>query len=158
MEWPRAISGFGGFEAHGSTRASSPRFAEGESELKHQRLSIGSFPVFGNESRSNISRGLAAILAFLLASAAGPAHAAGVFYVDKNDPNAVDSPSSGTLAKPYRTISGADHYRGGPGTTIIVKTGMYTGQVTINRSGTVDSAYVIQAANDSVTVDGTNDF
>src|ERR1044072_6354953 len=88
---------------------------------------------------------------------AGPASAAGTFYVDTDNPSASDA-GPGTEAQPYKTISAAARIRGGPGTTINVKTGIYYEQVTIDTSGTPAQPYVLQGLGPAVILDGADDF
>ena len=96
-------------------------------------------------------------LAFSLALAASPALAAGTFYVDANHPNG--SPAGpGTVDNPYSTISTAAAAQGGPGTTIIVKPGIYREQVTVGASGVAGSPFVIRASEPGVVIDGADLF
>ena len=80
--------------------------------------------------------------------------AAGTYYVDVDNPNANDA-GPGTEAEPYRTIGTADHIRGGPGTTILVKPGTYFEDVRIDHSGSAAEPYVIRASGTGVVMIGT---
>ena len=93
----------------------------------------------------------------LMSCITAPAWAAGTFYVDRNNPNASDT-GPGTEAIPYKTIQAACNARGGPGTTINVKTGTYREQVTIDDSGTAGNPYVIKAITKPVLIDGSDDY
>ncbi len=85
------------------------------------------------------------------------AGAAGTFYVD-NSSLACSNSGPGTEAQPYCTISAAVAARGGQGTTIIVKPGVYREQVSIPSSGASGSPFVIKAQGPGVVVDGADVF
>ena len=85
------------------------------------------------------------------------ARAAGIYYVD-NTSAACSNSGPGTEAQPYCTISAAVSARGGPGTTIYVKPGIYREQVNLSVSGASGSPLVIQALGGTVTIDGADDF
>ena len=116
----------------------------------------GPFRMMG-AARKQFGRRLGAPLAIVSVLVAGPATAAGTFYVDTNNPSANDA-GPGTEAQPYKTISAAARVRGGPGTTIIVKPGVYGEQVTIDTSGTAAQPYVLQGLGSGVLLDGSDDF
>ncbi len=98
----------------------------------------------------------ACLVAGLIASSGSPAGAA-TYYVDRLSPTCSNS-GAGTEAQPYCTISAAVNARGGPGTTIIVKPGVYPEQVTITTSGISGSPLVLRASAGGVILDGTDDF
>src|SRR5207244_2802043 len=100
---------------------------------------------------------LAARLSMLGLFAATPALAAGVFFVNKSSPTCSDA-GPGTEAQPYCTISGALAARGGPGTTIRVKPGLYRESVTVPVSGASGDPLIIQATGGTVNIDGAEDF
>ena len=83
-------------------------------------------------------------------------HAAGTYYVDRSSPCSDLGP--GTEALPYCTITGATVARGGPGTTILVKPGVYPEQVSIGVSGALESPFELRALPGGVVVDGADDF
>ncbi len=125
-------------------------------ELKLQRLCIGSLR-HQRSASNHSSRRFAAVLLGALVCLAPPVWAAGTFYVDVNNPNANDS-GPGTEVIPYRTIHTAARIRGGPGTTILVKPGIYREQVTVEKSGSAAQAFVIRAQASPVILDGSDDF
>ena len=98
-----------------------------------------------------------AFLASLLAILPIPAGATGTFYVDNSIPSCSDA-GPGTEAQPYCTISAAVAAQQGPGTSIIVKPGVYRESVTITASGSAFDPFVIQANGPGVVVDGADDF
>ncbi len=103
---------------------------------------------------------LAAIV--LLTSAgprSGPAVRAGVvtYFID-NTHGACSDPGPGTPAQPYCTISAALAAHNEPGARFLVLAGTYREQVLVPFSGLPGAPIVIEAANPSVTLDGTNDF
>ena len=124
--------------------------------MNRERLQTGWFLSHPLSPIHNLRRS-AACLTLLLTCVAGPAGAAGTFYVDRNNPNASDT-GPGTEAIPYKTIQAACNARGGAGTTINVKAGTYREQVTIDDSGAAGSPYVIRAITKPVIVDGADDF
>jgi hypothetical protein len=95
----------------------------------------------------------------LLLPAIGPAvaRAAGTYYVDRSSPNCSDT-GPGSEAQPYCTIAAAVSARGGPGTTLLVKPGVYREQVTVGASGAAGSPLVLRAPEGGVTVDGADDL
>ena len=98
-----------------------------------------------------------ALSAAFLVATSGLAFGAGTYYVDNSSPSCSNS-GAGTEAQPYCTISAAVSARGGPGTTIYVKPGIYPEQVSINVSGVAGSPFVIQALGGPVTIEGAEDF
>jgi parallel beta-helix repeat protein len=91
-----------------------------------------------------------------LCAAASPAGAA-TYYVDNQSPDA--SPSGpGTPAQPYATITAAVAAHAGPGTTILVRPGLYREQVSITASGADGDPFVIRAEGPGVVIDGSDDF
>jgi hypothetical protein len=109
-------------------------------------------------SRSAVSTFVAgaALATALLLVPRTSALAAGVFYVD-NASSACSNSGAGTEAQPYCTIAAAVAARGGPGTTILVKPGVYREQVSVNASGQSGSPFVIRALG-AVTIDAADDF
>jgi parallel beta-helix repeat protein len=95
-----------------------------------------------------------AILALALL-APGNTRAAGTFYVDNSAPCSNNGP--GTEAQPYCTITAALTKQGGPGTTILVKPGVYREQVTVPVSGAPGDPLVIRALG-LVAIDGSDPF
>ena len=83
--------------------------------------------------------------------------AAGTFFVDGADPGCSDT-GPGIEGTPYCTITAAAAARGGSGTTILVKPGIYREQVTVPFSGAAGSPFVFQALGAGVVVDGADDF
>ena len=93
------------------------------------------------------------LLALVLA--ASPALAVGIFHVDASHPNC--SPAGpGTVDSPYCTINGAAAAQGGPGTTLIVKPGVYREQLGVAASGVAGSPFVIRASGPGVVIDGAD--
>ena len=100
---------------------------------------------------------LAWLAAGLIAGSASPLYAA-TFYVDRTSTTCSNS-GAGTEAQPYCSISAAVTAHGGPGTTILVKPGVYPEQVTIGTtSGIPGSPLLLRAAGSGVVVDGADDF
>ncbi len=97
---------------------------------------------------------VAAALSSLIATAA---FAAGVFYVDNSGGSCLDS-GPGTESQPFCTISAAVAAHNGPGTSILVKPGLYREQVTVPASGAPGDPFVIQALGGPVTVEGSDDL
>jgi parallel beta-helix repeat protein len=85
------------------------------------------------------------------------AQAAGTFYVDASNPSASDF-NPGTEALPFLTISGASAAQNGPGTTILVKPGLYRETVHVPASGTAASPFVFRATAPGVILEGADDF
>src|SRR5688572_15541517 len=87
-----------------------------------------------------------------------PARAATVIHVDRGQADCRDS-GPGTVATPLCTIR-AGAARAVAGDTVLVASGTYSGQVSVNRSGAAGLPIVFRAANGaSVTVrGGTNGF
>jgi len=79
-----------------------------------------------------------AVCWMLLLLGPGAAIGAGTFYVD-NTSASCSSTGPGTEAQPYCTISAAVAAQHGPGTTILVKPGIYREMATINFSGVAGS-------------------
>jgi parallel beta-helix repeat protein len=98
---------------------------------------------------------VALVLAAALAIAPRTAHAAGTYYVDNSGNAPCSNNGPGTEAQPFCTITAALNKVGGPGTTILVKPGRYTEQVTVPVSGAPGDPLVIQALG-VVTVDGAD--
>ena len=100
-----------------------------------------------------------AAIALLLAFALVPvAHATpGTFYVDNSGEAPCSNSGPGTEAQPFCTISAAVTKVGGPGCTILVKSGTYREQVTIPVSGAPGDSFVIRAIG-TVTIDGADSF
>lgn len=97
-------------------------------------------------------------VAFALAWAVpGVAVGAGTFYVDGST-GSCSNTGPGTEALPYCTISAAIAARNGPGTTLIVKPGVYREQVTVPSSGNSFSPFVIQGSGGVVEVVGSDDL
>src|SRR6185295_16657655 len=92
------------------------------------------------------------VLMILIAS--GQALAAGTFYVDNSTSCSDGGP--GSAATPYCTISKAVDVRGGPGTTILVRPGIYREEVEIRASGSSSNPFVVQASGSPVTIDGAD--
>ena len=97
------------------------------------------------------------MLASLVGLLPSPARASGTFYVD-NSGTSCSNAGPGTEAQPYCTISAAVAAQGGPGTSIIVKPGIYRESVTVTTSGSASDPFVIQADSPGVVVDGADDF
>jgi len=94
-------------------------------------------------------------LALAVALTFSPALAAGTIYVDASHPSC--SPAGpGTIDSPYCTISAAAAAQGGPGTTIIVRPGVYREQVTVGASGVAGDPFVIRASQPGVVLDGAD--
>ncbi len=111
-------------------------------------------PLFRINSRRGMDAARAGISLALIV-AASPAFAVGTFYVDANHPNC--SPAGpGTVDNPYCTINAAASAQGGPGTTIIVKPGIYREQLTVAASGLAGSPYVIKASGPGAVIDGSD--
>ena len=83
--------------------------------------------------------------------------ASGTFYVDGANPACSDS-GPGTESMPYCTILAAADEEGGPGTTILVKAGVYREKVSVPASGATNNPFIIKAIDSSVVVDGADDF
>ncbi len=98
-----------------------------------------------------------AVCWMLLLLGPGAAIGAGTFYVD-NSSASCSSAGPGTEAQPYCTISAAVAGQHGPGTTILVKPGIYREMVTINFSGAAGNPFVIKALGGPVVVDGSDDY
>ncbi len=96
---------------------------------------------------------LSGILALFASFGPEAARAAGTFYVDNTKGNANDS-GPGTEAIPFRTIQAAVTKQGGPGTTIFVKPGIYSGASLTGKSGAAGSELVVQALGSPVSVTG----
>ena len=95
--------------------------------------------------------GLLVTLAF-----AGSAQA-GTWYVDVANPSA--SPSGpGTELQPYNSITAALNARAMPGTSLLIKPGVYRESVTVPTSGAVGLPLVLRATAPGVIVDGADDF
>lgn len=105
-------------------------------------------------ARGRLPRAVVAALA-LGAIAPSVAGAAGTFYVDSI--LACSNNGPGTEAVPYCSITAALNKQGGPGTTILVKSGTYREQVSVPVSGASGSPLVIRALG-SPTVDGADRF
>jgi parallel beta-helix repeat protein len=84
-----------------------------------------------------------------------PARAA-TYFVDRSSAGCSNS-GAGTETKPFCSIVAAVSTRGGPGTTIVVRPGVYPEQVTFGASGAPDSPLELKAAT-GVVVDGADDF
>ncbi len=103
------------------------------------------------------------LVPFLLLTGAGPRSSPATqlglvpYYID-NTNAACSNAGPGTIALPYCTISGALAAHPGPGNQFIVLAGTYREQILMPSSGAAGAPIVIEAANPSVTVDGTNDF
>ncbi|HKY33512.1 MAG TPA: right-handed parallel beta-helix repeat-containing protein [Candidatus Polarisedimenticolia bacterium] len=98
----------------------------------------------------------------LAAAACGPLawespHAAGTFYVDRNNPSCSDA-GPGTQQTPYCAIGAAVSAQGGPSTTLIVAPAVYREQVAVNKSGAAGAPLVLRAEGSGVVVDGADDF
>ncbi len=100
---------------------------------------------------------VAATAALALACVAGNAAATGTFYVDNASGSCSDA-GPGTLANPYCSIAAAILAHNGPGTTILVRPGVYPEMVTIPASGAPGSPFVIQANGGTVVIEGSDDF
>ncbi|TMQ65538.1 MAG: hypothetical protein E6K77_02595, partial [Candidatus Eisenbacteria bacterium] len=98
-----------------------------------------------------------AVCWMLLLLGPGAAIGAGTFYVD-NTSASCSNTGPGTEAQPYCTISAAIATRNGPGTTILVKPGIYREMATINFSGAAGNPFVIKALGGPVIVDGSDDY
>src|SRR5882724_4012575 len=85
------------------------------------------------------------------------AGAAGTYYVDRGSPACSDS-GPGNSAVPYCSISAAATAKGGSGTTLLVRPGIYREQVTVPASGKSGTPFVFQATAPGVVVDGTDDY
>ncbi|MGH2650638.1 MAG: right-handed parallel beta-helix repeat-containing protein, partial [Actinomycetota bacterium] len=82
---------------------------------------------------------------------------AATYIVDGSSPDCSSS-GPGTEAQPYCTIAAAVAAHHGPGTTILVKPGLYREQITIPASGASGSPFEFRALGASVVVDGSDDF
>jgi parallel beta-helix repeat protein len=101
---------------------------------------------------------LSALVLLVVCLAGGSeAFAAGLFYVDGTNAGCLDT-NPGTEAQPYCTITAAAKARGGAGTTIYVKPGVYREQVTVPASGSSGAPFVFQALGSPVVLDGSDDF
>ncbi len=107
--------------------------------------------------RGQDHRVLAAALIFTLIASQAVSAGAATYYVDNQSANC-SNVGAGTEAQPYCTISAAVAVHNGPGTTIIVKPGVYREQVTVPASGAAGLPFVIQASGPGVVVEGTDDF
>ena len=83
--------------------------------------------------------------------------AAGTYYVD-NSSGTCSASGPGTEAQPFCSISAAIAAQKGPGTTILVKPGVYREMVTISASGAAGNPFVIKALGSPVIVDGADDL
>ncbi len=83
--------------------------------------------------------------------------AAGTFWVDTTDPACSDS-GPGTSAIPYCSIVAAAGAQGGPGTTILVRPGVYREMVTVPAAGASGDPFVIRAESPGVVIDGSEDL
>ncbi len=97
-----------------------------------------------------------ALFAMTLLALPPTASASGTFYVDASNTNC--STATGTIASPYCTISAAAAARGGPGTTLVVKPGIYREQVIVPASGAPGAPFVIQASGLGVVLEGADDL
>ncbi len=97
-----------------------------------------------------------ALVASLLASVPATALAA-TYYVDNGSASCSNS-GPGTQAIPYCSITAALTAHSGPGTTILVKPGIYRETVTVPSSGSPSSPFVIQATSPGAIVDGADSF
>jgi hypothetical protein len=97
--------------------------------------------------------GLALALQAAVAASAGAA----TYYVD-NQSGGCSNTGAGTELQPYCTIGAAVAAHNGPGTTIIVKPGIYREQVTIPASGASGQPFVLKASGPGVIVDGSDSF
>ena len=115
--------------------------------IRHQRL-----------ERSSLLVRWSVVFAFAIGLAPHAAEAAGTYYVDNSGLTGTCSNTGpGTEAQPFCTISAALIKVGGPGTTILVKPGVYREQVTLPMSGASGNPLVIRALG-TVTIDGADSF
>jgi len=110
-----------------------------------------------NVRRDGYRRVVVAALALALNGSAAVSAGAATFYVDNQSAGCSNS-GAGTELQPYCTISAAVAAHNGPGTTIIVKPGIYREQVTVPASGAAGMPFVIQAQGPGVVVDGSDSF
>jgi len=110
-----------------------------------------------NVHREGHRRVVVAALALALNASAAASTGAATFYVD-NQSASCSNVGTGTELQPYCTISAAVAAHNGPGTTIIVKPGIYREQVTVPASGAAGTPFVIQAQGPGVVVDGADSF
>ena len=90
---------------------------------------------------------------------ASPAHAA-TYYVDRGN-GACSDVGPGTSSNPYCSISSALAAHNAPGTTILVRPGVYREQINVPASGGSSSPIVVRAeriAGNSVVVNGADSF
>ena len=109
------------------------------------------------QPRVEFLRRYAAVLAVSSCLAANPSAAAVTYYVDASSPSCSSS-GPGTEGQPYCSISAALADHSGPGTTIVVKPGVYREQVTIPASGSSGNPLVLRASASGVVVDGADDY
>jgi hypothetical protein len=88
-----------------------------------------------------------------LAASAGAA----TFYVDTQSASCSNA-GAGTELQPYCTIGAAVAAHNGPGTTIIVKPGIYREQISLPASGASGMPFVLKASGPGVIVDGSDSF
>lgn len=89
-----------------------------------------------------------------------PPNTPGTYYVDDSGASCSDV-GPGTPAHPFCTISAALGRQHAPGTTLIVRPGVYREQVTVPGSGEPGNLIVLQgqgAPGDPVVLDGADDF
>ena len=100
-----------------------------------------------------------ACLAFALGLGLAPvaSQAAGTYYVDNSGATPCSNAGPGTEDQPFCTIGAAVAKVGGPGTTIIVKPGIYPEMITVPVSGDPGNPLVIQAM-EGATIDGADNF
>ena len=110
-----------------------------------------------NVHREGHRRVVVAALALALNASAAASTGAATFYVD-NQSASCSNVGTGTELQPYCTISAAVAAHNGPGTTIIVKPGIYREQVTVPASGAAGTPFVIKAQGPGVVVDGADSF
>ena len=102
-------------------------------------------------------RAVALALVLALSVALAAVAGAATYYVD-NSSAVCSNSGAGTELQPYCTIGAAVAAHNGPGTTIIVKPGIYREQVTIPASGAAGLPFEIRASEPGVIVDGADSF
>ncbi len=107
--------------------------------------------------RHSPARGIAPVAVVVLSLAFAPRAHAATWYVDAASSNC--SPTGpGTEAQPYCSITAALNARGGPGTTLLVKPGVYRELVQVPASGSAGQPLVLRATGPGVIIDGADDF